>query len=189
MENIIPLSRLFDIITKRKKRLVFVISLSFYLATMILQKQYALLQGSREVVFNFIDTQVGADLNTSVPAYENRTIRYLLIHTANTYFHWLLYFALKKPFNLLNDEGFITISQMRQLYAEVDDTMAVFLANFTERLDIPLNGTLSRNRQVSATPLQLFTHVITHEFHHKGQIMSMCRSLGHIPPDTDVIRF
>jgi uncharacterized damage-inducible protein DinB len=56
-------------------------------------------------------------------------------------------------------------------------------------MEIPLNNTLSRNRQVSATPLQLFTHLLTHEFHHKGQIMTMCRLLGHIPPDTDVIRF
>jgi uncharacterized damage-inducible protein DinB len=155
----------------------------------ILQKQYALVQGSREVVFNFIDTQVGADLNTPVPAFENQTIRYLLVHIANTYFHWLTSFALKKSFNLLEDQGFVNIDLMRPLFAEVDDTMATFLANFTGKLDIPLNGVISRNRQVSATPLQLFTHVITHEFHHKGQIMSMCRSLGYIPPDTDVIRF
>jgi uncharacterized damage-inducible protein DinB len=38
----------------------------------------------------------------------------------------------------------------------------------------------------SATPLQLFTHVMTHEFHHKGQLLSMFRILGHVPPDTDV---
>jgi uncharacterized damage-inducible protein DinB len=155
----------------------------------VLQKQYTLLQGSREVVFNFIDTQVGADLNTPVQAFENQTIRYLLVHIANTYFHWLTYFALKKPFNLLNDQDFVNIDLMRPLFAEVDDTMVAFLENFTGKLDIPLNGTLSRNRQVSATPFQLFTHVITHEFHHKGQIMSMCRLLGYIPPDTDVIRF
>lgn len=155
----------------------------------ILQKQYALVQGSREVVFNFIDTQVGADLNTPVPAYENSTIRYLLVHIANTYFHWLTYFSLKKPFNLLDDRGFVNIGLMRPLFAEVDDTIVAFLENFTGKLDIPLNGVISRNRQVSATPLQLFTHVITHEFHHKGQIMSMYRLLGYTPPDTDVIRF
>ncbi|MDB4905135.1 MAG: DinB family protein [Mucilaginibacter sp.] len=156
---------------------------------MILQKQYALIQGSREVVFNFIDTQVGTDLNTPVPAFENRAVRYLLMHNANTYFHWLSYFALKKPFDLLNDENFTNINLIRPVYTEVDNTMAFFIENFKEQLDLPLYNTLSRNRQVSATPLQLFTHVITHEFHHKGQIMSMCRLLGYTPPDTDVIRF
>jgi uncharacterized damage-inducible protein DinB len=156
---------------------------------MILQKQYALIQGSREVVLNFIDTQVGTDLNTPVPAFENRAVRYLLMHNANTYFHWLSYFALKKPFDLLNDENFTNINLIRPVYTEVDNTVAFFIENFKEQLDLPLYNTLSRNRQVSATPLQLFTHVITHEFHHKGQIMSMCRLLGYTPPDTDVIRF
>jgi uncharacterized damage-inducible protein DinB len=41
---------------------------------------------------------------------------------------------------------------------------------------------------LTLTPLQLFTHVITHEFHHKGQILTMSRTLGYIPVDTDVIR-
>ncbi|HEX8506591.1 MAG TPA: DinB family protein [Hymenobacter sp.] len=39
------------------------------------------------------------------------------------------------------------------------------------------------------SPLQLFPHVITHEFHHKGQILSMSRLLGHVPVDTGAIRF
>jgi uncharacterized damage-inducible protein DinB len=155
----------------------------------VLQKQYALLQGSREVVLNFIETKVGADLNTPVPAYENSTIRYLLVHTANAYFQWLLRFAMNKPLELLSDGDFNTISLIRPLFQQVDDTMAAFLENFSDQMEIPLHGTLSRNREVNATPLQVFTHVLTHEFHHKGQIMSMCRLLGYTPPDTDVIRF
>jgi uncharacterized damage-inducible protein DinB len=155
----------------------------------VLQKQYALLQGSREVVLNFIETKVGADLNIPVPAYENSTIRYLLVHTANTYFHWMQRFAMNVPFELLNDQDFNTIGLIRPLFQQVDDTMGVFLLHFAGHMEIPINNTLSRNRQVSATPLALFTHVLTHEFHHKGQVMSMCRMLGHVPPDTDVIRF
>jgi len=154
----------------------------------ILQKQYALIQSSREVVLNFIETQVGADLNTPVVAYDDSTIRYLLVHNANTYLHWLGHFALKRPFDLLSDKDFTTVPLIRPLFAEVDNTMADFLGIFASQVETPLHGTLSRNRQVSATPLQLFTHVITHEFHHKGQMMSMCRVLGHVPPDTDVIR-
>ncbi len=38
-----------------------------------------------------------------------------------------------------------------------------------------------------ATPLWLFTHTMTHEFHHKGQIATMGRMKGHIPPDLDLI--
>ncbi|HEO8418505.1 TPA: hypothetical protein VBX77_000466 [Yersinia enterocolitica] len=30
-------------------------------------------------------------------------------------------------------------------------------------------------------------HSITHEFHHKGQIVAMLRSLGYIPKNTDIL--
>lgn len=39
----------------------------------------------------------------------------------------------------------------------------------------------------SAKPFKIFSHVITHEFHHKGQILSIGRHLGYIPVDTDIL--
>lgn len=38
------------------------------------------------------------------------------------------------------------------------------------------------------TSLELFSHVITHEYHHKGQVLSISRHLGYTPVDTDIIR-
>ena len=35
----------------------------------------------------------------------------------------------------------------------------------------------------------LFTHVITHEFHHKGQLLTLSRILGYVPPDEDIIHW
>jgi uncharacterized damage-inducible protein DinB len=157
--------------------------------TDILQKQYTMVQLSREVVLHFIETEVVDGLNTPVPAYDNRTIRHLLEHNASCYFNWLAYFALKQPPGSLADTGFITVDLLRQLYLQVDEVMDAFLRHFNDDMETPVSGIHNRNGLVSVTPLYLFTHVITHEFHHKGQILSMCRLLGHIPPDTDVIRF
>ena len=155
----------------------------------ILKEQYRLVKSSREVVFEFIDTRVGKDLNTAVAAFEDKTIRYLLVHTANTYVHWLHNFALQKQAEFADDREFTYIEGIKKLYEDADKVMDTFLAVFSGRLDEVIGGTLSGNRVVRATPLQLFTHVITHEFHHKGQIMTMCRLLGYPPPDTDIIRF
>lgn len=44
------------------------------------------------------------------------------------------------------------------------------------------------NKIVIANPLKIFTHVITHGFHHKGQILSLNRHLKYAPVDTDIIR-
>lgn len=154
--------------------------------TDVLQKQYALLQFSRELVLNFIQTQVGDDLNRPVPVYDNKTIGYLLGHTARCYFDWLSYFAQQQPSGALIDQGITTVTQIRQLYRQVDDLVIAFLENFKEKMEVPINEKLPDGWPASATPLQLFTQVLTHEFHHKGQILLMCRILGHTPPETDV---
>jgi uncharacterized damage-inducible protein DinB len=40
---------------------------------------------------------------------------------------------------------------------------------------------------VTFTPGKLLMHTITHEFHHKGQIVAMVRQMGYVPPNTDVL--
>jgi len=37
-------------------------------------------------------------------------------------------------------------------------------------------------------PAFILLHVITHTFHHKGQVVAMLRTLGHPAPDTDLQR-
>ena len=154
----------------------------------ILQQQYKLIQSSRNVVLNFIETEVGETLNTPVDAFEGSTIRYLLVHVSNCYLQWMYNFAMGNKLELFNDEEFKTIAGIRSLYADTDDQVKNFLEKFADRLDEPITNTLSRNRTITATPLTVFTHVTTHEFHHKGQVMTMCRLLGYPPPDTDIIR-
>jgi len=154
----------------------------------ILQQQYDLVKGSREVALNFLETEVGTDINMPIPIFENSTIRYLLVHTANAYLVWLHNFPMGNTIEFFNDEDFKTIDAIRSLYADTNKRMDIFLTHFANQLNEPINGTLSRNRKFTASPLEVFTHAITHEFHHKGQIMAMCRLLGHIPPDTDIIR-
>ncbi|MFK7696805.1 DinB family protein [Paenibacillus sp. HJGM_3] len=80
--------------------------------------------------------------------------------------------------------------QMFQLFQRMDSIVDIFLREYGERLDHRIIGTLSwRSEEFDLTALELMSHVITHEFHHKGQIMTMGRILGYTPPDTDIIRF
>lgn len=152
----------------------------------VLQQQYALTQRSRELVFGFIETKIDDGFNKPIPAYDGKTIRYLLVHNARCYLHWLSFFAMRQPFEPVPHEGYTTPDLMRGLYRQVDDTVAVFLEHFKEKMDIRIKEIHDDGYHDSATPLQLFTHVMTHEFHHKGQVLSMFRLLGHVPPDTDV---
>ncbi|HXB08685.1 MAG TPA: DinB family protein [Puia sp.] len=151
----------------------------------ILQKQYVLLRHSRKVLFDFLDTTVGeADLNRPVEAYMGKSVRDLLVHSASCYFHWLAYLALQQPRGSLSEDG-STLAELRAVYDQVDVTMGLFLRHFAGNMDVSFIGVHDDGWQVVVTPLELFTHVTTHEYHHKGQIVLMARILGHVPPDTD----
>jgi uncharacterized damage-inducible protein DinB len=156
--------------------------------TETLQKQYALVQKSRELVFIFMETEVGEGLTTPVPAYQNQDIRHLLVHNADCYLYWLAYMALEQTVEWLRDPDYNNMADIRRLYEKTDELMTVFLAAFDKSIDIPINNSRCREDKLNASPLMIFTHVTTHEFHHKGQIMSMCRQLGYAPPETDVYR-
>ena len=153
----------------------------------VFQQQYTLVQSTRSIVFGFLADQIKDDLNTPVSAFDNKTIRDLLEHNAFCYYNWLACFARQMP--PLADQNNTTLDDIRRLYFHVDDSVAIFLQTFHEKMGSPITGIHDTMGRLSATPLQLFTHVLTHEFHHKGQIMSMCRLLGHPPPDTDVSNF
>lgn len=155
--------------------------------TQLLQQQYALARDTRSIVFDFLAGEMRDDLNTPVSAFDHKTICQLLQHSAICYYNWLACFAMQKP--PLAGQHVTTMDDVHRLYAQVDDTVAVFLQTFHKNLESPVNGVHDYMGPLSATPLQLFTHVLTHEFHHKGQLMSMCRILGHQPPDTDVSNF
>jgi uncharacterized damage-inducible protein DinB len=72
----------------------------------------------------------------------------------------------------------------------VDIHVDAFLKVFDGQWEKSISGKPPQKPQyMETTPLALFTHAISHEFHHKGQIMTMGRILGNIPPDTDIIRF
>jgi uncharacterized damage-inducible protein DinB len=77
-----------------------------------------------------------------------------------------------------------------QVFEQVDALMEVFISHSKERWQTPSKMPVrGESNPLLLTPLELFTHVITHEFHHKGQVLTMSRLLGYTPVDTDVVRF
>jgi len=154
----------------------------------LLKKQYELIKGSRGAMLGFIDREVATQLKTPLKEFNGSNVMYLLVHIANTYKHWVGNFAIRKGLPFSDENTINDIAGVQKLFDEVDELMMEFLNSFN-RPDIKVTNTLRSGKTTDLSILELFTHVITHEFHHKGQIMTMCRLLGHTPIDTDVIRF
>jgi len=150
--------------------------------------QYELVRGSREVLFDYCRGISPEHLLAVNPSFgRGGSIRNLLVHIANTYEFWLGRMALKKEFEFTAYESITSIGDTARLFEGTDSLVFEFL-EWLEK-DEPAEVRYSISGTVgSAPPFKIFSHVITHEYHHKGQILSMGRHLGYLPIDTDIMR-
>lgn len=153
----------------------------------LLHQQYELIRGSREVVFNFCEQIIPQHFVEEINQ-QGASLRHLQVHVANVYVHWLANFSMNKHKTYFEPELIKDIASVRNIFEEIDDLMTEFLRLYPEREQC-IAGVLPGRDKMKFSVLTVFTHVITHEFHHKGQMMMLLRQLGHPPPDADIIRF
>lgn len=156
----------------------------------LLTAQYESIKSARGVLFDYCGTISNADLFKSIIAFNDSSMVDLLVHNANTYRSWIANFGLDKGMRF-NETGDVkNLDEIRSLFDGVNSLVDEFLRKYADDYEIQLTKLIAhKGITITATPLQLFTHVITHEFHHKGQVLTMSRILGHIPVDTDALRF
>ncbi|GAB2792166.1 DinB family protein [Rhabdobacter roseus] len=150
-------------------------------------QQYEWVQESRQVLLDYCGTLAPADFVQENSTFGRGSIRNLLVHVANVYEFWIGKHGLKKDLAFTPYEAVTTMADVTLVYASVDALVSEFL----RYLDEQAVTEISFDRDGSThwvPPLKLFTHVVTHEFHHKGQVLSLSRHLGYLPVDTDVIR-
>ena len=150
--------------------------------------QYELVRESRKVLIDYCQTISPEDiLNENSLFGRGGSIRNLLVHIANTYEFWIGKCALNKSIIFTTYDSKQSISEIIDLFNCVDIIMFEFIELLEKpeinQINYEINGIKS-----STSPFKLFTHVITHEFHHKGQILSLSRHLGYTPIDTDIMR-
>ena len=154
----------------------------------ILRDQYKLIQDARQIMLQFVSELQPADFVKGIDDFGNKSIRDTLVHVAHAYEFWMRQFSLKLPANFVEANLIPTAQDVITLYATVDERVASFIETFQSDLNQRIYG---ENPQIALfkelSVLTLFTHVITHEAHHKGQIMTMGRMLGYTPPDAAVI--
>lgn len=157
----------------------------------VLQQQYDWIKSARNNLFAFLEEVPPILLHQAIPTFGRGTIVRTHIHVTDSYRFWLGSFAFRLPPDHHQDTTTDMIKRadvqfVRSLFTEVDDTVQRFLNDNHDRWLEPIEHAVAwQDEPYIATPLYLFTHVITHEFHHKGQIVSMARQLGYPPPADD----
>jgi uncharacterized damage-inducible protein DinB len=154
----------------------------------VLSAQYQLTRDARSVLISYVGSMPQENFIRSHPEVGNGgSIRNLLVHINNSYHGWIMKFAFKEPFHKRVFTDLVTLKDCEEYFELTDKLVKRFIDHFDNQYDQPLTGQLA-SRDFTVTPLQIFMHVVTHEFHHKGQILVLGRMWGYEPVDTDVLR-
>lgn len=148
--------------------------------------QYELVQSSRKVVLDFCESFREEDYTQGL-TFDSKSICNLHVHTANTYQGWIMTIARKLQAERYQDSDYQSVQSVKKLFQQIDDMVLNFIQDSS---GIWLKGIEAdiKDKKYSLKHAQIFTHVITHEFHHKGQTLMLARQMGYAPPDTDIIR-
>ena len=152
------------------------------------EEQYAFVRDARNVLMTYCKTIANRDFLKEHGSFgRGGSIRNILVHIANTYEFWIGKWGLKKD-QIFTEYGTKqTIEDVIDLFDNIDLLVFEFIRllgrpDFNE-IYFEINGVKN-----TVKSLQVFSHVITHEFHHKGQILSLSRHWGYTPVDTDIMR-
>jgi uncharacterized damage-inducible protein DinB len=122
-----------------------------------------------------------------------QSVRDSLVHIADCYYAWLGSFVLlktKKPLTPKENLHHFNLEEIKVRFEQVDS----IVTEIFELHGNQLNKLIERRipwreapETISISPGKLLMHTITHEFHHKGQIVAMLRQMGYEPPNTDIL--
>lgn len=156
-------------------------------AVALLKTQYEYVKQSRHVLLAYCSDISQTDFTRENSSFGRGSIRNLLVHTANTYQFWLGQCGLKRNMVFTTFESVPSIEEAIVLFEDVDRLVHEFLDGTAQTAPTEIDYEIA-GKAGKTDALKIFTHVMTHEFHHKGQILSLSRHLGYIPVDTDIMR-
>jgi uncharacterized damage-inducible protein DinB len=154
-----------------------------------MRKFHAWTHASLKVLFNHLGTLSANDYAKEIPGFGYASIHAQVIHLLGCEARWVRRLQVQSVGDW--DPGrWPSIADARVLQREIATQTLAYLSGLTNQqlndettLHFPDGDTAVR------TPALVLHHVFTHAFHHKGQIVAMCRILGYPAPDTDLNQF
>jgi uncharacterized damage-inducible protein DinB len=130
-----------------------------------------------------------ADYSRDIPGFGSPNLRAQVIHCINCEGFWV--HVLQGAAYIDEDPSlFPTVADARGFESRIAAQTLDYLSRLSEQqLNTPIQLRFPGRDAWVRTPALILHHMLTHAFHHKGQIAAMCRLLGHPAPDTDLDNF
>jgi len=120
----------------------------------------------------------------------HRSLRGTMAHMLGAQRLWLSRF-LGNPLPVMpGEDDYPSLAALRDGFEEHWSELEFFIASLTdEALAVEISWTNDRG-EVCAQPLwQPLLHTATHDAYHRGQVTTMLRQLGYLPPHTDLASY
>lgn len=155
----------------------------------IVRQQYDWIVQARDRMFRFLEQIPLSKLHERVPHFGHETMIATHIHAADSYRFWFGELLRQNPraYQPATEEEVrrADIPSVRNRFLQADELVEWVINEYGGRWFEEIALEVSwQNEPLVLTPLYLISHVQTHEFHHKGQIVIMAKHLGY-PLPTD----
>ncbi len=141
-----------------------------------------------DLVLEHVTALSAAEFTRELPGFGYPSVRDQLMHVLGAEERWVQRLQ-SLPVRSWSATDYPTVAALRAAKARVMRATGEYLDRLPDAaLDVPLphrpEGWIGELR----SPAFILHHAITHAYHHKGQVVAMCRLLGHPAPDTDLQR-
>ncbi len=144
---------------------------------------------SLSLVLDHLSTIPANDYGKELPSFGFRTLREQAVHIFNCEGFWIHTLQGQRYVDRRAEECPV-LADARVLQQDVSGQTHAYLSKLTsQELNSDTELHFADGDVAVRTPALVLHHVLTHAFHHKGQIVAMCRALGHPALDTDLNQF
>jgi uncharacterized damage-inducible protein DinB len=153
------------------------------------RKLHSWTHASLDLLLDHLETVPPGDYEKELPSFGFPSLRKQLVHIFNCEGFWI---------QILQGASYVdrnpadcpAVADARLLQREVSRRTESYLSGLSEpQLNANAELYFPDGDHAVRTPALILHHVLTHAFHHKGQIVAMCRELGFPAPDTDLNQF
>ncbi|HEX4039503.1 MAG TPA: DinB family protein [Acidobacteriaceae bacterium] len=144
---------------------------------------------SLTLLFAHLDTLPAADYTKELPGFGYPSVRAQVVHLLGCEVRWVDRLQ-GRPSQTWEPARWPAVADARTLQDQARARTLDYLSRLTDaQLNSNAELRFSDGDVGYRTPALILHHVFTHAFHHKGQIVAMCRILGRPAPDTDLNQF
>jgi uncharacterized damage-inducible protein DinB len=116
-------------------------------------------------------------INLEMRGFGHPTIRLQLFHIIGTEKYWIG--VLQGRLEDDTDQNYPTIDSLEEFRQQISESTQLYLKSASnDELNIASEMFVDPGVKRILKPAQVFFRVLTHAFHHQGQILAMCRLLG-----------